>query len=337
MKLLPVLLAFTPLLAIGEESYFFKYPNDKPKREIRIEDSKLHVVTPIEKIATPKAVSLYASHAGLGRGREYQIQIDLAAKAERGLLPMVKLGDDVITGGIYMSLSADENSTSSYHLESDDPEQIKRWCPLLATLLKIPQDRIEIDLTKEEDDESDPSGAVPKPEQKRADQPKHLEGEAKWELGSSGSLSLKMEGESTVFLLNGEREVFRLKAPEYIEEALPSDDGNSLALVVMEESGGGSNFAALLKVHAVAGKLEVERVLDSKMRLFEGRRWWVSDLGAMSNDGTRVLARFGVESRGARRMSYRWYTLELPSGKILGEGMTIDNGKISTGSDPSKD
>jgi hypothetical protein len=322
MKSLLALLTFAPLLVLGEESYFFKYPKGGPKREIRIEDSKLHAITPIEKMPPLKAASIYASHAGLGKGREYQIQIDLVDKPEGNGVPMVKLGDEVITGGIYMSMSPGEESAASYHLESDDPEQIKRWCSLLADLLMLPQDRMEIDLTKaeEEDEEAEPE---------RADQPGRLEGEAKWRLGSSGTLSLKMEGDATVFLLDGEREIYRLKGPEYIDEARPSDDGNSLALVVMKSEGGGGDYATLLKVHAVAGKLEVKRVLDSKLKLFEGRRWWLSDLGAMSNDGKRVLAQFGVTAPDGKRMLYRWHTVELASGKILGEGMTIENGKVS--------
>ena len=114
MKSLLALLTFAPLLALGEESYFFKYPKGGPKREIRIEDSKLHAITPIEKMPPLKAASIYASHAGLGKGREYQIQIDLVDKPEGNGVPMVKLGDEVITGGIYMSMSPGDGKRMVY-------------------------------------------------------------------------------------------------------------------------------------------------------------------------------------------------------------------------------
>jgi hypothetical protein len=128
MKILTSILAFAPLLAIGEESFFFTYTKGGPARQVRVEDSELHVVTPIRKIAPLKATSISAHHQGLGPGRAYQIQVDLAAKPEGDSIPMVKLGDDVISGGIYLSLSSDGKIPEAYHLQSDDPEKIQRWC-----------------------------------------------------------------------------------------------------------------------------------------------------------------------------------------------------------------
>ena len=42
----------------------------------------------------------------------------------------------------------------------------------------------------------------------------HLGGPARWQFGQTAVMSLKMWGESTIFLLNGDQEVFRLNAPE---------------------------------------------------------------------------------------------------------------------------
>ena len=55
----------------------------------------------------------------------------------------------------------------------------------------------------------------------------HLEGPAKWSIGEA-VLTLKMDKESTVFLLNGDQEVFRLNAPEYVDGAALSEDGKAL-------------------------------------------------------------------------------------------------------------
>jgi hypothetical protein len=159
----------------------------------------------------------------------------------------------------------------------------------------------------------------------------HLDGPAKWKLGSAGTITLKMEGDSTVFLLDGDKEVFRLNSPEYISEAVLSDDGTSLALVAMKTRGFGSNFATLVSVRLAAGGVKVSRVLGPGEKLFDGRRWWLSELGAVSNDGTRILAKLGVEfppdDDGSIRMGYKWYTVELAAGKILSEGLTIGNSK----------
>jgi len=61
---------------------------------------------------------------------------------------MLKLGDEIIMEGILFSKSPEQNSRPLCHIEADDPEKIKRWCKLLGTLLKIPENRVEIDLTK---------------------------------------------------------------------------------------------------------------------------------------------------------------------------------------------
>lgn len=155
----------------------------------------------------------------------------------------------------------------------------------------------------------------------------HLYGPAKWKLGTAGTLTLKMDGDSTVFLLDGDEEVFRLNSPEYIDEAVVSDDGNSLVLVAMKTRGFGSDFATLVSVKPSGNGVKVNRVLESGQKLFDGKRWWLSELGAVSNDGTRILAKFGVDASDSNRMGYRWFTLELGSGKILSEGLTIENGK----------
>ncbi len=160
---------------------------------------------------------------------------------------------------------------------------------------------------------------------------KHLDGPAKWTLGTAGTVTLKMDGDSTVFLLNDTEEVYRLKAPDYVDEAVTSDDGKTLILTAMKSRGFGSDFGTLVLVRAAAepGKLEIRQVLERSKKLFGEASWWLADLGAISNDGTRILARFGVQPEGDNRMSYRWHTVELATGKILGEGLTIENGKTA--------
>ena len=155
----------------------------------------------------------------------------------------------------------------------------------------------------------------------------HLNGPANWKLGSAGTLTLKMDGDSTTFLINGDQEVFRLNAPEYIDEAVLSEDGASIVFVAMKSRGFGSDFAALVRVYLAADGVKVSRVLESGEKLFDARRWWISELGAVSNDGTRILAKFGVNAPDSNRMGYRWFTVELGSGKILSEGLIIENSK----------
>lgn len=155
----------------------------------------------------------------------------------------------------------------------------------------------------------------------------HLQGKAEWRFENDRVLSLKMDGDATVFQLNGVEEVFRLEAPEYVDEAVVSDDRQTLLFKVMKTRGFGSDFATLIRVRAAGPKLSLDRILESGTKLFGDNRWWMADLGAVSNGGGKVLARFGVDSPDTTRMRYRWYTVELPSGKILSEGLTIANSK----------
>lgn len=158
---------------------------------------------------------------------------------------------------------------------------------------------------------------------------KHLDGEAKWKLREAGILSLRMDGDSTIFLQNGE-EVFRLNAPEYIDEAILSEDGSALMLVAMQSRGYGSDYATLIRVQTSADKLKFSRVLPTDQKIFEEQQWWLSELGAISNDSATVLAKFGVmSSNGSHRMGYKWYTVEVITGKIVGEGLTMANSKPS--------
>jgi hypothetical protein len=173
MKLSLAILALTALTAVGEESYFFDRASKAKNFEKRIEGEQLHILIPIKRIAAPKATSIYALHQGLGLGRKYQIQIDLEKTPEKGWLPMLKLGDDVIDGGIYLSLSDKEGASSSLHIESDDPEKIRRWCKLLGTLMEIPEGQIEIDLTNGEQGGADQPATAPQLKSDGKEKPQH--------------------------------------------------------------------------------------------------------------------------------------------------------------------
>ena len=115
-----------------------------------------------------------AFHQGLGPGREYQIQVNLDTSPEQGWLPMLKLGDEIIMEGISVARPSDPKFTSSFSLEGDDPKKIRLWCQLLGELLKVPENRIEIELTKAEQDGADQPATAPesKPEGNQKPKPK---------------------------------------------------------------------------------------------------------------------------------------------------------------------
>lgn len=148
MKLLPILslcLALAPLVAVGEDAFFFHRAGAVEKR---VEGDELRIVIPIKKMDPPKASAIYVARQDLGRGRKYHIQIDIAEPLPYDWkIPMIKLGDDVIDGGMHFG----GGEKPDLHVESDDLEKIKKWSKLLAKLLKIPEDEIEMDLRSSEE------------------------------------------------------------------------------------------------------------------------------------------------------------------------------------------
>ena len=154
----------------------------------------------------------------------------------------------------------------------------------------------------------------------------HLEGPSRWQFGQTGVLFLRMWGGSTIFELNGDQEAFRLNPPEYVQAAVLSEDGKTLVLVVMKSTGSGSDFAALLRIQPDGNHVKIGRVLEAGQQLFGGR-WWLSELGAVSNDGSRILAKFVVGGSASNRMVHRWHTVDLTHRRILSEGLTMENAK----------
>lgn len=154
----------------------------------------------------------------------------------------------------------------------------------------------------------------------------HLKGPARWEFGQSSVLYLRMWGESTLFLLDDGQEVFRLKAPDFVQAAVLSKDSQTLVLVVRKSTGSGSAFAALLRVQPDRNNVKIGRVLESGQKLFDGH-WQLSELGAVSNDGARILAKFAVEESSSAHMVYRWHTVDLTHLKTVNEGLTMEEAK----------
>ena len=145
VAMLPILLACAPLLAVGEDSFFF---HKVGAMENRVEGETFHLTFPIKKIDPPKASAIYVSRQDMGYGRKYRIQIDLVGPLpDDWMPPMMKLGEDVIDGGIY----GGGGERPDVHVQSDDLEKIKKWTKLLAKLLKIPEEEIEVDMRSAEE------------------------------------------------------------------------------------------------------------------------------------------------------------------------------------------
>lgn len=152
MKKTIATLALVLLTSISqaEETYFFEL-KPQEKQEFSMEGDMFVYKVATKKIAPPKATSIAAYHLGAGEGREYTIQINLADKVERGWIPAVKIGKDVLAEGVSISRPDDERFAHSLDIVSSDPEKIKTWVKHLAALFELPADKVVIDLEKKED------------------------------------------------------------------------------------------------------------------------------------------------------------------------------------------
>ncbi len=335
MKLILLLLGCLPFVAWGEESYFFVYKKGGVNAEMRIEGDHLHTVKQILKIDPPKAKQLIAFHQGLGSGRAYQIQIDLNDQLEESWFPMLKLGDDLITGGISVSYSNSERRPASISIESDDPEKIRKWCALLGTLLALPESRIDIDLENADQQEADPSDVASDGTGGKAGNPNgqlspdtisRLNGESEWILDQGPTISLR-ESKANGFSFHDPagNELFRLAKHEQVRAVVKSPLRKAILFRIDHEDGFGG---CLLRLSLRDRVTRFERVLAYPATpLFEGKRWWVSDLGAVSDDGDVILARLGWMHQTTGRVSYEWQTWSIGGQKQLGSGLQIGNGK----------
>lgn len=334
MRLILILLAGLRTAALAEDSYFFVFKNGGVGAEMRIEGDHLHTVRQIQKIDPPKTRQLIAFHQGLGSGRTYQIQIDLNDQLEDSWFPMLKLGEDLVTDCISVSYSNSERRPASISIEGDDPERIRKWSGILGTLLALPEERIEIDLDHSSQQQVDSSdGASNGTPRKAGDQEGQLapdtvlslNGESEWSLDQGPTISLR-ESKTDGFSFHDPagNELFRLAKHEKVREVVKSPQRKIILFKISHEDGFGG---CLLRLSLRGRQPKFERVLAYPATpLFDGKHWWVSDLGAVSDDGDVVLARLAWMPQSSGRVSYEWQTWSIARQKQLGSGLQIGNG-----------
>ena len=128
----------------AQEAYFFTMDAKHPT--LSIKGDNMIASFPIKKVAPPKAISILAYHQGFGDNRDYQIQIDLSNEPQKGWIPKLKLGNDILVEGVSVSRPEGESFRSSFSLESSDKDKILNWVALLSKLLNVPKQQIHIDL-----------------------------------------------------------------------------------------------------------------------------------------------------------------------------------------------
>jgi hypothetical protein len=128
----------------------------------------------------------------------------------------------------------------------------------------------------------------------------------------------------------GGREVYRIDAPLWLEEAISSENHRVLLLLLTR-----TDVHALLRHYGI-----VRLRLDSQNRLevaefmravsFENRKLWVEDIGAVSNDGQIALLRVSRPHRVSSDQTiyfYDWQTWDIERPMKIGDGLAVSHGK----------
>ncbi|MBL9117524.1 MAG: hypothetical protein JNJ83_21140 [Verrucomicrobiaceae bacterium] len=85
-------------------------------------------------------------------------------------------------------------------------------------------------------------------------------------------------------------------------------------------------YRGLVRVRVSDKGLVVDELWDTGTDLFPGRRWWVSEIGALSDDGEVALLKLGISGENNGPIEYSWQTWQLNPAKQLGSGLTVANG-----------
>ncbi len=134
----------------GGESFFFVIQKDGVE-EISIKEDRLLMEVPIKKVSPPRATSIAAFYQGYDNGRTYKIQVNLAQHPEKGWIPSFKLNNKVFLHGVTVSRHSELKFSSAFSIESDSIEEVLQWTKALSQLLKIPEQKVDVDLEKPED------------------------------------------------------------------------------------------------------------------------------------------------------------------------------------------
>ena len=93
---------------------------------------------------------------------------------------------------------------------------------------------------------------------------------------------------------------------------------------------GAWDYGYLLRITKTSdGRLTAKKVMDRATPFMTQRQRGVSELGAVSDDGSSALIKFSEADadEAPYRMSYAWQTWELDTPKKLADGLTLDNAK----------
>jgi hypothetical protein len=153
----------------------------------------------------------------------------------------------------------------------------------------------------------------------------HLGEISEWKLAHGHTIRLEMQDSSTLVLDETGKRVLSIQGPEYVCQAVVSTAGSVLLFSIWSTRG---NYSHLVRLSSSEASVTSERIWDSGSGIIPETRWWLHELGAVSDDGKTMLVQLAESDNKTNRIRYRWQTWQTSPAKRLGTGLTIANGRI---------
>jgi hypothetical protein len=162
-----------------------------------------------------------------------------------------------------------------------------------------------------------------------------LADETEWKLGSV-TLRAPFDGGSRVLVTPDGTKLHEFEGFENVYSSVISKGGSCLLLLVTISYPAHRgmpiqrSYGYLLRISKGSDvRLTAKKVMDRATPFMSKRHRRVSELGAVSDDGTTALLQFSVADadEAPYTMPHVWQTWELDTPKMLSEGLTMDNAK----------
>lgn len=155
----------------------------------------------------------------------------------------------------------------------------------------------------------------------------NLKDKLKWTM-STGTLEFTQDGETCELKDEVGKVIYRWEAPLEVSGVIASEKGTALLVQVMTNKG---VYHGLTRFVLEGKTWRVSQVMLNNHPLIEIRDRWVSELGALSDDGGSAILRVGTADsdkspeRKGYRMFYEWETWDLGETKMIGSGLKMCN------------
>jgi hypothetical protein len=157
-----------------------------------------------------------------------------------------------------------------------------------------------------------------------------------WTLASGKTLRMETSNETKKLVDNSDSVLAPFTAAEQVQGAVLSEGRTCILLLVFVErlsersaDRRGFDYGYLLRVTSDASGWHVTRHLDQAAPPMNELHRFVSELGAVSDDGKTALLKFGAANREHTpyTMDYVWQTWDLDAPKLLGTGLRLEHAK----------